>query len=229
MKIKIILGLSLVSVLAFSTSSHAQFAPGSSEYAPLASDLPAVMDPVEKEASEDAINDNPCPEPKRALGATPDDLAKIQEDITRFTLCVQRAQLLERLNELAESNIETIDSALNLTVGQNDGGNAVPGIMPSIPMPPLPASVSQMLTQGNSPAMDSPVIQQFMRESNWKIRNIQGKGGSITAQLVDAGGAYLKISKGGNLPNNGGEVLSITNTSVRVNLDGKIQNLKWIE
>ena len=60
------------------------------------------------QAADAAKNDNtpakdPCPAPT-AASATPDDLAKVQEDIDRFTLCVERAQLLERLNESVLKN-----------------------------------------------------------------------------------------------------------------------------
>jgi hypothetical protein len=82
---------------------------------------------------------DPCPSPKSALQNTPNDLAKIQEDIDRFTLCVERAQLLERLNTLVEKNIETIDSALLQSGGglpalpiagqnSNNGGNDFSGL-----------------------------------------------------------------------------------------------------
>lgn len=222
------LGLLTATFLLKPVVAMAQFAPGSNSAAtPSSSEPPALPD---TQATSSSGNDA-CPEPKRALGSTPDDLAKIQEDITRFTLCVQRAQLLERLNELAESNIETIDSALNLTVNNNaDDGNAVPGIMPSIPMPQLPDSVSNLLNSEDSASDPSMAMGSSQpASSSWRIRNIEGKGGEITAQLVGDDGTYIKVTKGQTLPDDGGRVVSVSNTSVRIEKDGEKMTLRWVE
>ncbi|MBU6235863.1 MAG: hypothetical protein KGQ41_08460, partial [Alphaproteobacteria bacterium] len=76
---------------------------------------------------------DPCPAPQEAVNASPDDLAKVQEDIDRFTLCVARAQLLERLNETAKDTDVAIDSALGL-----GGVPGVPGAQHA-GLAPLPA------------------------------------------------------------------------------------------
>jgi type IV pilus biogenesis protein PilP len=224
--------------LAFATSAtYAQFAPGSQMAA--SGDEPPAQAPslqtvVEDTNPLDTVDDIPiandvCPEPKKAMGNTPDDLAKIQEDITRFTLCVQRAQLLERLNELAEANIDTIDTALNLTVEQQ-AGNAVPGIMPSVPIPQLSESAAQMLENDMAESAPSyaPAPMRPM-ESSWRIRNIEGSGGSIRAQLMHADGTILRVSQGETLPDDAGRVISITNTGVRIERDGQKQTLQWTE
>jgi type IV pilus biogenesis protein PilP len=191
------------------------------------------------DVNQTQLTDNPCPEPKRALSSTPDDMAKIQEDITRFTLCVQRAQLLERLNELAQSNIETIDTALNLTVSNQPpvtDGNATPGIMPSVPMPQLPESVTRLLE--DSDASDSPgtigsgvssMEQPPKRPSPWRVRDIQGAGGSISARLINNDGMMFKVKQGDNLPEDGGKVQSLSNTMVIIARDGDTEILKWVE
>lgn len=82
---------------------------------------------------------DPCPTPRQIKNNRPDDLAKVQEDIDRFALCVQRAQLLERLNESAERASQTVDSALGFVppaasaaLPQAGGGGNM--------MPPLPAA-----------------------------------------------------------------------------------------
>ena len=55
--------------------------------------------PAQPQAARNGVNGasgnnaDPCPAPEAALNQTPDDLAKVQADIDRFTLCVQRAQL----------------------------------------------------------------------------------------------------------------------------------------
>lgn len=183
---------------------------------------------------------DPCPEPKTALSETPDNLAKIQEDITRFTLCVQRAQLLERLNELAQANIETIDSALNLTVGQADG-NAVPGIMPAMNSqnfmpssspPPIPAVSAGLLEDPQEDMMMSsvPVAQNSaFADSDWRIREITGTGGELSAQLIDDSGSIVRVSDGEALPDDNGRIAAITNTSVEIENNGQRLPLRWVQ
>lgn len=228
----ILSGLILVGA---STIVMAQGAPGSRSV-----DSTRASKPSDGRGPRAKVNENPCPEPKRALASTPDDMAKIQEDITRFTLCVQRAQLLERLNELAESNINTIDTALNLAAPvPNVDGNAEPGIMPSVPMPQLSESMSQMLnengnatTSSQSSVVGSNAPQQPPKRnepSPWRVRDIQGTGGSISARLVNNEGIMFKVKQGQSLPNDGGKVQSLSNTLVVIERDGDTEILKWVE
>lgn len=222
--------LSSVLWIGLATGAQAQFAPGSQQspeaYNNVGQQEQNVLPPVMGAESGETEN-NPCPEPKKAMGSTPDDLAKIQEDITRFTLCVQRAQLLERLNELAESNIETIDTALNLTAQNTLDGNAVPGIMPSVPMPQMSDSAAQLLQ--DEPQSNFAPMPSQPQESSWRIRNIEGKGGAISAQLVHGNGTLLKVKTNQALPEGSGRVISISQTSVRIEQDGQKQTLQWVE
>lgn len=216
------------------TPAMAQFAPGSQQVLREVdgeNTLPPLASPQDAEQVASTLENNPCPEPKKALGETPDDLAKIQEDITRFTLCVQRAQLLERLNELAEANIETIDTALNLAVEKNmDGGNAVPGVMPQIPMPQLSNDATNMAQEPSfDPVPDFTNRIPAAADIDWKVRDIQGSGGKITAQLVGDDGSFLKVKQGDALPDEGGKIITLTNTMVRVEKDGKKHILQWVQ
>jgi len=216
-------------LLGGSVSAMAQNAPGSRTPS-VENPNPSALSNMEPQKNS---TDNPCPEPKRALASTPDDMAKIQEDITRFTLCVQRAQLLERLNELAESNINTIDTALNLTVSApNMDGNAVPGVMPSVPMPQLSESVSRMLEDdGPSAAVGAnpPLVSETKQPSNWRVRDIQGSGGTVSARLVSNDGVMFKVKQGDSLPDDGGRIQSLSNTLVIIERDGDTEILKWVE
>lgn len=244
---KLLLNASVLAVCTFGfDSAYAQMAPGS---LPPTADMPpaglsgnmATLPGVTAGTAPETLRDNPCPEPKKALASTPDDLARIQEDITRFTLCVQRAQLLERLNELATANIETIDSALNLTVSSQMDGNAVPGIMPNIPMPQLPESISNMLEDDAGDFNDMPrqnsggssssssSASETMPPSAWRIRDIQGTGGKMVARLVNRDGVFLKISAGESLPDDGGKVTAVNRTGVIIGDNGQTQSLKWVE
>lgn len=255
LEMKLIFRCCLVLCLLFGMS-NAHAAPGSrswSDDAPQTNDAPPQQIPGQQTGTNPTVasptqgnnaTNDPCPEPRQALGSTPDDLARIQEDITRFTLCVQRAQLLERLNELAKANIETIDSALNLvatplnnqqlTSGTQGQGNSIMG---DIPVPALPDSISQMLQDD---ASDEAMNQQVSTErparerrrtqgSAWRIRDIQGSGGNIHARLMDDQGTILKVSQGDSLPDDGGRVSSITNSFVRVTQDDESTNLRWVD
>lgn len=192
--------------------------------------------------------DDPCPEPKTAMASTPDDLAKIQQDITRFTLCVQRAQLLERLNELAQANIDTIDTALNLTASQGIEGNAIPGIMPSQnnsggnSAPAIPSVPSNLFDDMDDEDMSAPRHSgsngavggntssgQSFDDLDWQIRGITGSDGKLTAQLIDTSGVIIRVSAGDDLPDEGWSVRSITNTRVEVENGDKRQPLKWVQ
>lgn len=238
MTIKNMAMILVISTMMATLPARAQFAPGSTaiDTLPTVTDAMPSMEGQDNsgmariETTKNGLNaTDSCPEPKKALARTPDDLAKIQEDITRFTLCVQRAQLLERLNALAESNIETIDSALNLTVNQTESGNAVPGIMPSFPVPQMSESAAQMLVDDEPDYYAPTPSASVPYASEWRIRDIRGKGGQITAQLVNDQGVYLKVMQGETLPDNGGEIATLTNTSVRVRKNGETQSLKWVE
>lgn len=256
---KLLLNASVVAVCAVGAgAANAQMAPGSLPEAATQQPPASVFNNQNNSGStatggarsslginDRPLTDNPCPEPKKALASTPDDLARIQEDITRFTLCVQRAQLLERLNELATANIETIDSALNLTASNQMDGNAVPGIMPNVPMPQLPESISNMLQddsddfggssaqsdhRGSSGASSSASASRpAPAPSEWRIREIEGTGGSTIARLVNRDGVLLKVSAGERLPDDGGRVSSVTRTGVTITIDGQKQTLKWVE
>lgn len=208
--------------------------------------------PVREESSENSFDDA-CPEPRTALSETPDDLARIQEDITRFTLCVQRAQLLERLNELAQANIETIDTALNLTVGGDEDGNAVPGIMPPMgnqgtgsvsppSIPSIPADLfaddtddsagsqqSSSVNLGGSAPLMGVSARSSANSSDWKIREITGSDGKLSAQLIDSVGTLARVSQGDTMPDDSGIVSTITNTRVDISKDDQTQTLKWVQ
>lgn len=168
------------------------------------------------------ISSDICPEPKTALTNSPDDLSKIQEEITRLNLCVQRAQLLERLNSLVLNNIKTIDSAIEANFSLS---------MPEVSIPPITAIEIEGVTSNNSPSL-------FVQESAdvdisditvWKIKNIKGGGNNKEAVLVDSNGHTASLRVGDKLPNQrDGVVHSIGPMGVQVKIKNDVQRLQWM-
>jgi len=110
---------------------------------------------------------DPCPSTSKALASSPDDLAKVQEEIDRFTLCVQRAQLLERLNEGTLKNESVYDASLGLSPYSSTEITTRPSGAPGAPglpgaqrgMPPLPveALAGADVTPQNTSDTGAPV------------------------------------------------------------------------
>lgn len=161
-----------------------------------------------------------CPEPRDALLNSPDDLSKIQEEITRLNLCVRRAQLLERLNSLVLKNLKTIDTAIEANFSLN-----VPEIhLPSIDDIQIEAlASSQSVMSSNS----SPTIENT-QESEWFIQDIKGGRENMQAILVDKNNNVVRASVGTKLAGDTGVVESITVAGVRIRSASGIVRLKWM-
>jgi type IV pilus biogenesis protein PilP len=67
------------------------------------------------------------------------------------------------------------------------------------------------------------------RPSPWRVRDIQGAGGSISARLINNDGMMFKVKQGDNLPEDGGKVQSLSNTMVIIARDGDTEILKWVD
>jgi len=200
---------------------------------------------------------DPCPSPSKALASSPDDLAKVQEEIDRFTLCVQRAQLLERLNESTLKSDNVYDASLGLapyTSVENGGAPAAPGLPGAQKgMPPLPDAAlagadvepqhagdtgapvpdttqkdSKATTASNSDATAASADTAAKEETPvWTIREIYGSGRGIKATLLSPDGDEVRVKEGEKLPNNNGVVTRITPTGVMIR-DGKAAKaLDW--
>ncbi|GEM_PF-1682220 len=188
-------------------------------------------------------NNDPCPSPKTAMSNTPNDMARVQEDIDRFTLCVERAQLLERLNTMVEKNISTIDSVL-----------LAPQAMPMLPvdggMTPLapPSMPGGATGQGVSPINESDMADSFSdrlnnqqgalgmpggmepeepKDPEWRIREIYGTNRTLQARLVTTEGKLARIRQGDTLPD-GSRVIEVSKTQVKIKKDAEEINLEWV-
>ena len=166
MKHALLISLGLLAVAVAAPSVHAQDTmPPASELQMPASGLPmpAQATDVRAAAAQTTSNNtsskdqadtatgmpnDPCPNLRGASANAPDDLSKVQQDIDRFTLCVQRAQLLERLNENAIRSIENTDKALGLSAPNVDAMAAN--------MPPLPADALAGANVEPLPVTDAP-------------------------------------------------------------------------
>jgi hypothetical protein len=182
---------------------------------------------------------DPCPEPKRSLQDTPDSMSKVQEDIDRFKLCVERAQLLDRLNTIVAKNVETIDSVIlqpapapmmppvngesgglmnGLFGGAQNGGQTAP--------PPVD---EQALLQANNDMGQEPDIEPEPEPEDpvWLIREISGKSGSLMANLVNSRGALARVRQGSVLPDDS-RVIEITPMTIKIKKEQEILDLDWV-
>jgi len=186
-------------------------------------DLPPVEELDERMGISD--NDDPCPEPRQALQNTPNDLRDIQSDITRFTLCLQRAQLLNRLNDLAKDNLETINSALDESMTEFMETVEMPA-MPAMPQASVSAPAPVPMPQMNAVAQQSsPTVSN--NYSMWSVREVLGRQSNLTAVLVDPMDNIVRVKKGDELPD-GAIVNSVNATGVVVRNNAGQVNLDWV-
>jgi type IV pilus biogenesis protein PilP len=147
---------------------------------------------------------DPCPVPQVALSETPNDLAKIQADIDRYALCVERAQLLQRLNNLALEN------------GQNMTGMN-PGFM---------LDHGKLAISGKD--LGTEEEQEKDVPDEWQVLEIYGTLGKLQAKVMKAG-IIIQVAEGEDLPG-GKTVAAISPNQVTVMDGGKGPvNLDWVE
>lgn len=161
-----------------------------------------------------SVQDDPCPQPRSAYENTPDDLKAIQEDITRFNLCIQRAQLLDRLNTLALESAKAMNTAL--------GNNIVTTPkMPVISVPALPES--SVISPDDT--MNEPTPSRST--SAWRIQDINGMNSRLSATLVNSRGTSIDVHEGSTMPDNKTTVAKISTNGVTLHQNGKDVPLKW--
>ena len=149
---------------------------------------------------------DPCPDSIEALSATPDDLSKVQADIDRFTLCVERAQLLKRLNDLALENQDDLQS--------------LPLIDPTIQITPLEMTPSEV--------QEGVVVQEQDQVVDWEILSIFGSGLDLSAKLINREGLFAQIKAGDEL-SDGRTVVDVTKTSVTLAQGKERDVIEWLD
>lgn len=235
--------LAVSALLAISVNAHAQeLQPSQDQLALPASEAPAVATTEtavpQTSAPTGGKASDPCPAPTAAATNNPDDLAKVQEEIDRFTLCVQRAQLLERLNESTLRNVQAGDAALGLLP---PGGAMMPGTanaqvaggMPGLA--PLPeaalagADVSPLQQGATAPsgdAAETAKAQEPEVPKDWTIKEIFGNGNDMQARLLSPEGDEVKARNGMKLPE-GPTIVRISPSGVTVRDGGNTKSLEW--
>ena len=193
--------------------------------------IPAAEQPAEapsgKTQAASAISSgfkDPCPLPSAEMAQAPDDLAKIQSDIDRYTLCMERAQLLQRLNDVAMENQEKLNAANGvLPAGM---GESNPGMQLDA-MPSFAQQRDAMLASVNEGDLNVPPPPPA-DDKTWYIVKIMGGGANLTAQLSKADGPLAQGRTGDTL-SDGARVESVSATSVTLMQDGESKTLSWRE
>jgi type IV pilus biogenesis protein PilP len=180
------------------------------------------------DASEDIVNKNvidPCPTPENAIKTSPNDLAKVQEEIDRYTLCSERAQMLERYNESASKYNETIDGALGYQTAPNNGVLGLPEAQRN-GLAPLPASALTDNTAADDPSTNVDAAQA-PKNTEWTISQVYGSSNNLQAKLKSPDGDEIKVRLGSQLPDDAGTVLSITKSNVTIGDRKNSKKLEW--
>jgi len=183
---------------------------------------------------------DPCPNLKGAVDNAPDDMAQVQEDIDRFTLCVQRGQLLERLNDTSTKSIEGTDAALGLGNGSGGGlgmGGALPTNMPPLPANALggadvspsaapPASAGASTSSAPSSSSSASTDDTSDSASRWTIKEVFGSTVDMQARLLSPDGDEVKVKKGTKLPDSS-VVISVSPDGVNIRGSKGVKALEW--
>ncbi len=164
--------------------------------------------------SAKAQRSDPCPVPSKAIAENLSDFAKIQSDIDRFTLCIERAQLLMQLNELV---IESEKDFLNV-------GLSNPGFM----LDKNGADSKASPQKAKNADLPSKEILEKLEGDGWYIIEIFGAANNLQAKIARSDGSVAQVRAGDILPD-GGTVASVNPTSVVVLDKNKKTELNWLE
>lgn len=157
-----------------------------------------------------------CPEPMDALSQVPGQLEELQADIDRYTLCLNRAELLMKLEDLKNQNRE-----------KQMAGPGGPGTLPSLSPPPLNTAQTQELLGADATAEDAPPPAAApVPQDGYTIKEVRGAGNALTARLVTPSGTVEQVQQGDRL-DDGSEVTSVSATQVIITKDGKTDRLSW--
>jgi hypothetical protein len=169
--------------------------------------------------------DELCPDTTKAKDLNLGNTADLQFDIDRLALCLQRAKLLQQIDETVKKR-EVIRqeplgmSSNNSAMGTGLGSAVIPP-MPAPSLPSLPSMPAQTDTK-TTVATPAPVVT-----TEWKIRGIWGQGDGMRAQL--AKGDMLANVKLGDILPSGEKVTELSARGITLD-DGKTKHvLNWLE
>jgi hypothetical protein len=175
-----------------------------------------------------ALADTLCPDMSKGESSlTAGNMADLQFDIGRLNLCLQRARLLQQIDETVKKREQLRQEPL-AAPSMGTGGFA--GIPPlAAALPPLPSD-SRALQNNAAPRVQNsaPVLEtKITPQGEWKIQRIWGQGNVMQAQLIK-GDVIANIKMGDTLPT-GEKVVELSGRGIVLD-DGKNrQDLSWKE
>lgn len=162
---------------------------------------------------------DPCPVPRALAQESPPDMASVQADIDILSLCVERARLLEQLNQL----VKEMDNSLPAQMPS--GLNAFPPMRADDTLFELPKTV----TPTPAPIEDIvvPDVEEISSGPDWVIRKIGGnQSDGIQAELKNADGTIVRAKKGDTLFD-GASVKDVSIMGVSIVKNGQEIILGW--
>lgn len=225
--------LSLIVLLMLAPAAMAQEAPPLEEPDAVTGivEMPAPVVPAsQKTASGSASSSvspatswNLCPEPQEALNNVPASAEKLQADIDRYALCVNRAELLMKLEEIK-----------NKDMGMSMSGMSLPGGMAPTPLTPEQTALLMGEQPGAPMNMDASSAAPAREEEEEEkepvdvitVNDIRGVNGELMARVKDQDGNIATVGVGDKLTD-GSEITAISATQVTVRRNGETTRLEW--
>ncbi len=164
-----------------------------------------------------------CPQPTEALNAVPANIDQLQADIDRFTLCLNRAELLLKLEDLKNQNKTDMASAngMDLPIEPTPLTDQQTGQLLGADPSGVPAAPTSVLSTPNA----LPAKEEAPKDA-YVIREVRGLSGVLVARLQSTDGNYEQVKIGDKLAD-GSEVTAITTTQVTVQKGGTVKRLGW--
>lgn len=168
--------------------------------------------------------DDPCPAPQTPAPAAGDDLVTLQADIDRFSLCAERAEMLNRLNEAAMGQdseeppnanpmTENPGFRLHSRLEEKRKQLAIPRVSEEELAPPAPERSSKPKGKGSE---------------EWGIVTIFGSGEGLQVRLRKKDGSVAQARAGTTLPD-GSVVKQLSTSGIILTKDGQDKILSWME
>jgi hypothetical protein len=169
--------------------------------------------------------DELCPDvTKGEASLTVSDMAGLQFDIGRLNLCVQRARLLQQIDEIVKKREQIRQEPMALSPISGSMG-MIPPL--AAPLPPLPSEQTMKQALQKTQASDLGVVSVKAPQGEWKIQRIWGQGQVMQAQLVK-GDVIANIKRGDTLPS-GEKVAELSGKGVVLDNGKGQQTLNWLE
>lgn len=172
--------------------------------------------------SHAAQADQLCPDTAKASDLTVGDVADLQYDIDRLALCVQRARLLQQIDETVkkrEALRQEPFAGNGPSTGLGGAGIAIPPMPMPSELPALQRAATQAPAQAASPAPTVAI-------SEWKIQRIWGQGAAMQAQL--AKGDVIANVKLNDLLPTGERVSELSGRGVSLDNGKMVRSLNWL-